>query len=323
MAPKLADEWLELEKSLGTRPVLKGSPEEIVAQFTGLGEMLASQMPPPDPSVSTHDQTVDGVPIRIYTPDGASGKKLPVGVYTHGGGFICGNLDSEDPICRAVAKHTPCIIVSVDYRLGPKHKMPAMLDDTLTAYKWAWHNAESFGGDQSKFFSIGGSAGGALALAVANKIVSNPAVRGHIQGIVAIVPATLHPDNVPSEYQSMYKAYEENGVDAPIIDKESMITFYEAVGSDPKSPDQFVALVKNLEHFPPTYIAVCGADPLRDDGVVMEHALKKAGVKTKIDNYAEYPHYFWIFPSIKKGQEFIGNMLAGVQFVLSSQEISM
>ncbi|KAK5188041.1 hypothetical protein LTR16_008863, partial [Cryomyces antarcticus] len=77
MAPKLADEWLELEKSLGTRPVLKGSPEEIIAQFNGLSEMLASQIPPPDPSVSTHDQTVDGVPIRIYTPDGASGKKLP------------------------------------------------------------------------------------------------------------------------------------------------------------------------------------------------------------------------------------------------------
>lgn len=98
--------------------------------------MLASQMPPPDTSIATKDETVDGVSIRIYTPEGAEGKKLPVGVFTHGGGYICGNLDSEDPVCRIVAKNTPCIIVSVDYRLGPKHKMPAMLDDTVTAYKW-------------------------------------------------------------------------------------------------------------------------------------------------------------------------------------------
>lgn len=76
------------------------------------------------------------MPIRIYAPKDHSGGSLPVGVYTHGGGFVCGNLDSEDPICRAVAEHTPCIIVSVDYRLGPKYKLPTMLDDSVKAYAW-------------------------------------------------------------------------------------------------------------------------------------------------------------------------------------------
>jgi len=71
-----------------------------------------------------------------------------------------------------------------------------------------------------------------------------------------------------------------------------------------------------LEKFPPTYIAVCGRDPLRDDGVVLEKMLREKGVKTKIDMYERLPHYFWIFPSIPEGQKFMANMLQGVKFVL-------
>ena len=118
--------------------MLAGTAEEMIQQYNALGAMLASQMPPPDASVSTSEEKIDnGVTLRIYKPrEAQDGKKLPVGVYTHGGGYICGNLDSEDPVCRALAHHVPCIIVSVDYRLGPKHKMPVMVDDTMAGYKW-------------------------------------------------------------------------------------------------------------------------------------------------------------------------------------------
>jgi versiconal hemiacetal acetate esterase len=101
-----------------------------------LGAAIAAQSPPPDASVSTTDKDADGVPVRIYTPDGSAGKNLPVGVYYHGGGYLVGGLDSEDSWCRYVAKNTPCIVVSVDYRLSVEHKFPAMLEDSITAYKW-------------------------------------------------------------------------------------------------------------------------------------------------------------------------------------------
>ena len=104
-------------------------------QFNGLGAMIAAQSPPPDASVNTRDETADGVPVRIYSPQGATGE-LPVGVYYHGGGYVLGNLDSEDGWCRYIAKNTPCVIISVDYRLGPKFKLPVMLEDSLTAYRW-------------------------------------------------------------------------------------------------------------------------------------------------------------------------------------------
>lgn len=126
---------LQLEKHLGSRPLLSGSPADLLEQFNTLGAALAAQSPPPDPSVESRDEVADGVPVRIYKPKDAS-SKLPLGVYFHGGGYVVGNLDSEDAWLRIFAKNTPCVIVSADYRLGPKHKVPTMLEDCVTAYKW-------------------------------------------------------------------------------------------------------------------------------------------------------------------------------------------
>ena len=228
--------------------------------------MLAGVMPPPDSSVTTSaiyiiwtiwkinwqcvrtgDEKIDNdVTVRIYHPKEArtSGQKLPVCVYAHGGGYCCGNLDAEDPLCRAIARFTPCIVVSVDYRLGPRYKMPTMIDDCVTAYKWvswiskqvqqglecwcldqAWQAAEKLGADQHKYFSAGGSAGGGLAFSIAEKMIAN-GKRDCIQGIVALVPVTLHYSNIPDEFKSMYTSYVENEVGSPIIDKQTMTTFF-------------------------------------------------------------------------------------------------
>jgi hypothetical protein len=90
---------IQLEKSLGTRPVLAGTVEEIRAGYSDLLAMLAPQMPKPSDAVSTKDGEVDGVKYRVYTPvEAAKSGPLPVGVYTHGGGLVVGDLDGED-IC--------------------------------------------------------------------------------------------------------------------------------------------------------------------------------------------------------------------------------
>lgn len=95
--------------------------------------------PPTDNSVQFRDETADGVPIRIYIPPAATEKKLPFAVYFHGGGYLLGDLNGEDAWCRIISKNTPCIVVSVDYRLTTTHKLPVMLDDCLTAYRWVLH----------------------------------------------------------------------------------------------------------------------------------------------------------------------------------------
>lgn len=95
-----------MEKSLGgSRPLLSGTAAEIQQQFAGLAAMVAAASPALDITVKTRDVNADGVMVRIFTPEvAAGGKKLPVGVYYHGGGYLLGNLDSEDGWCRFIAK---------------------------------------------------------------------------------------------------------------------------------------------------------------------------------------------------------------------------
>lgn len=89
----------------------------------------------------------------------------------------------------------------------------------------AFENVEDLGGDASKFYAIGSSAGGSMALSTANKLVENPETRSYIHGVIALVPPTTHPHNVPAEYASKYKSYTENADNAPIIERSSMETY--------------------------------------------------------------------------------------------------
>lgn len=134
-----------MEEQLGGRSAIKGTAEEMQAQFDGLIAMLLPQLPPPSPNVEAKDGEVDGIKYRIYTPKEAAAKgALPVGMYFHGGGWVLGNLDAEDPICRAIAEHTPSIVVSVDYRLAPQYKWPTQLQDCLTVVKWVSTSGPNF-----------------------------------------------------------------------------------------------------------------------------------------------------------------------------------
>ena len=104
-----------------------------------------------------------------------------------------------------------------------------------------------------------------------------------VKGVVAMCPAAMHPFNVPEEYKSMYKAYDETWTGAPMQDGESMVVFYNHNGGTKQlaNPYVFPCLHSGLRNLPPTYISVCGLDPVRDDGTVLKHNLDKFG-------YVEY-----------------------------------
>lgn len=311
--------------------------EEVQGQFAALSALLSASQPPPDDSIESKDETADGIPVRIYKPKDAASTKLPIVVYYHGGGFVLGNLDTEDAWCRYLAKTIPSIVVSVDYRLGPKFKMPVMLEDSLTAFKWVCHplylltsycanteavqvyaNAETLGGIKSRIFTAGTSAGGGLALLVTDALIQE-GKNSHVKGVITAVPITAHPSSIPEEYKSQYTSYEENGSGVPVADASTLKTFFEAAGCKYDDPRTFVTLSQNLSQFPPTYISTCEKDPLRDDGRVLEAMLKKEGVKTKSDNYIGQPHCFWLFPNVN-GEEFLANVGKGAQWVLSNSE---
>lgn len=175
------------------------------------GSVLVSKLtyPAPDLAVKTEDKKISpDVTVRIYTPPNYTGGK-PAGLFIHGGGWVFGDLDGEDACCRSVATDSGTVLVSVDYRLAPKNKFPAALDDCLTAYHWIIKNTGYLNTTLGQVFTIGGSAGGGLALGVALKLI-DAGLGETVKGVVSLVPVTVHPDACPAELKSEFTSYDVN-----------------------------------------------------------------------------------------------------------------
>src|SRR5450756_232911 len=130
------------------------------------------------------------IPARVYTPVRLreSNGLAPCLVFFHGGGWVIGDLDSHDVVCRKLADEGQLIVISVDYRLAPEHKFPAAVDDAIAATKWIAAHATELGVDAARLIVGGDSAGGNLAavVAIAARDGNGPAISGQ----VLIYPAT-------------------------------------------------------------------------------------------------------------------------------------
>src|SRR6266576_89329 len=92
------------------------------------------------------------IPARVFTPKTLrkSDGLAPGLVFFHGGGWVIGDLDSHDVVCRKLADEGELIVVSVDYRLAPEHKFPAAVDDAITATNWIADNSRQLDIDASQ-----------------------------------------------------------------------------------------------------------------------------------------------------------------------------
>ena len=113
--------------------------------------MMVSAMEPPAVSIGKIENiTMPGpggpLKLRIYTPVADGGAALPAIVFFHGGGWVIGDLDTHDALCRALANEAGARVIAVDYRLAPEHKFPGAVDDCFAAVKWIEENASELGG---------------------------------------------------------------------------------------------------------------------------------------------------------------------------------
>ncbi|KAJ4156100.1 hypothetical protein LMH87_001314 [Akanthomyces muscarius] len=237
----LADAWVQVERAIGQRPQLTGDALAMRAQYKAVNDEVNANLVR-STEVAVEDEILDG------------------------------NLR----ICLLLAERLPCVIVSVDYRLAPEHKAPTQLDDAIHAWTWAYNNATNLNGDCDKYFAIGQSAGGSLALSVVRQLVVLK--RKHeIKGVAAIVPFTIHPNAVPRRFLDSYRSYNELK-NSPVNTREAMDVFYDAIGALETDPDVYIInAVANFHQFPPTYLVVCEMDPLRDDGLILNDALQSSG----------------------------------------------
>jgi len=231
------------------------------------------------------------IPARLYVPKQLrnTGGLAPCLVFFHGGGWVIGNLDTHDVVCRLLAVEGELIVISVDYRLAPEHKFPAAVEDAITATKWVAANAEMLGVDASRLLVGGDSAGGNLAAVVA--LAARDGDGPKIAGQVLIYPATDAARTHPS-----HKAPETS-----ILLTHSVTTwFYENYLNGTADVDDWrasPARAKTLKGLPPAYVLTAGADPLRDEGDEYAARLKDASVSV---TYRHFPGQFHGFFTMGK-----------------------
>ena len=223
------------------------------------------------------------VPIRIYTPEGDG--PFPVLVFFHGGGFVLGDLNTTDNICKYFANGAECIVVSVDYRLAPEHKFPAAVEDAYFATQWVEKNAHTFKGDPLRIAVGGESAGGNLAAVVS--LLSRSNKTPAIQFQFLIYPCV----QFGMETQSMIDCGEKYNLTV-----SEMKWFGDHYFSDESQMTNILAsplLVENLEGLPPALVVTAEFDPLRDEGEQYADRLASFGVKVKKKCYPGMVHSFF------------------------------
>ena len=225
------------------------------------------------------------IPVRIYTPDVP--QPAPALVYFHGGGWVIGDLESHDGVCRALANQVPCVVASVDYRLAPEAKFPAAVEDSYAATEWIAAHAGELGIDRNRIAVGGDSAGGNLAAVISQMARDRKGPELVYQ--LLIYPAT--------DMRMLSPSIEENA-EGPLLTKASMIWFlghYLRSEKDKLNPLASPALVSDLSDLPAASILTAECDPLRDEAEDYGRSLEAAHVPVQIKRYAGMPHGFFSF----------------------------
>lgn len=224
------------------------------------------------------DRFVDGpggtrLGLRFYTPRDLAGAS-PALVFFHGGGWIYGDLESHDALCRHLAESAQVRVVAVDYRLAPEAQFPAAVDDAWAAWEWVRDSASGLGIDPTRIAVGGDSAGGNLAAVVAQRAAREAGEGGAAQQPafqLLIYPATDFSERSPSRHTFGEGFYLTTG----FMDKaeENYLA-----GDEDRTDPRLSPLHGDVSGVAPAYVVTAGFDPLLDEGRAYAEKLRAAGV---------------------------------------------
>jgi acetyl esterase/lipase len=261
---------LELIAGLGLPPM----ETMAVADARALSAGMAIARPPGPEVGEVADGVLDGaagpLAYRCYRP--ASPGPHPIVVYFHGGGWVLGGLDSDDPFCRDLCVRSDAIVVSVDYRHAPEARFPAAVDDGFAAVRWIAANADALGGDASRLAVSGWSAGGNIAAVVCQ--MARDAGGPRIAGQLLVNPVT-DCDLTRGSYVANSDGY--------VLTTSLMRWFWDqhADPADRKHPKASPLRARDLSGLPPALVVTAEFDPLRDEGAAYAAAMAEAGVDVR------------------------------------------
>jgi acetyl esterase/lipase len=238
-------------------------------------------------AVPTADLTIPGpdtaLRTRHYRP--AVTGPAPLLVFFHGGGFVVGDIESHDGLCRMICRDAAIHVLSVDYRLAPEHKAPAAVDDCVAAYRWALGHAAELGADPSRVGVGGDSAGGNLAALVA--------LRSREDGIPQPALQVLLYPVLDLSAETRSRILFSDGFFLSKQDSDWFRDLYLG-GTDLAADDARVSPLKaaDLSGLAPALVLTAGFDPLRDEGNKYAAALRSAGVTVDHRQFDALTHGF-------------------------------
>ncbi|RRR44053.1 alpha/beta hydrolase [Mycolicibacter terrae] len=275
------------QRAVGINGII--TDDDVAASRAQLRELTAG-LGGTDIHVDVRDTVVPGpagdIAARCYRPAGSSDTAAhPVLVFYHGGGFVVGDLDTHDAICRLTCRDAEVVVLSIDYRLAPEHPAPAALDDAYAAFRWAHDHAAELGGIPGCVAVGGDSAGGNLAAGVALLARDDGGPAPTLQWL--IYPVTDMAAQTRS--RTLF-------ADGYLLTKHDIDWFTaQYVGRsrlDPTDPRLSPLLAPDLSGVAPALIAVAGFDPLRDEGEQFATLLRDAGVVVDLRRMRSLTHGF-------------------------------
>lgn len=275
---------LAAQRSAGVNGLVASSDVTVARlQLRKLASMIDAGI-----AVGVADTSIPGpagpIAVRHYTPVNAAGSE-PLLVFFHGGGFVVGDLETHDDLCRLLCRDARVHVLAIDYRLAPEHPAPAAIEDCYTAYRWALEHAGELGADASRVALGGDSAGGNLAAVVSQLARDDGLQLPALQ--LLLYPAT----NFAADTRS--KTLFAEGY---FLTKQDMDWFRDNYlwGSSLEVGDARISplLAADLTGLPPAMVLTGGFDPLRDEGNQYAEALAAAGVPVDHRQFGPLVHAF-------------------------------
>ena len=243
--------------------------------------------------VVTDSRIIPGPPgapelaIRIHRPSETTPDARPCLFHVHGGGMVAGSARRDDGMLLGIVRTLGCVATSVEYRLAPEHRAPAMSTDCYWALKWVCANARSLGIDPERIVLGGISGGGGVAAAAALMARDLGGTKLCLQWL--ITPQLDDRNDTPSAHGDWIGWPRRLNVGA------WKAVLGERYGTDKVTAYDSAARAQDLTGLPPTYIEVASMEVFRDEGIDYASRLLRAGVQTELHVYAGGFHGFHLF----------------------------
>ena len=289
-----------------------------VEPATRRAAMIALATNPAIPKHPVHevcDRTIPGpagdLPVRLFRPSAAP--NLPVLVWFHGGGWVTGNLETHDNLCRLLCDAADVLVVSVDYRLAPETPFPGPQEDDYAALEWLADNAAGLGVDPARIVVMGESAGGGLAagLALMTRDRGGPPLAGQ----VLIYPMLDWRTGGPED------RHRNRHTGEFIWTREKNRFGWEALRGSYQPADArkgwfSPALADDLSGLAPAFISTGALDLFLDEDLDYARRLIDCGVPTELHVYPGAIHAFDMVPDTGLGAQAAMDLQRGLARLL-------